>query len=204
MWSGRWLFVNRIDHLHRIPVENCALLGYYAARSGNLLPTFRDNLSGHAFKYRTQHCPETSVINSHFSPRNNPQERSSHVPRGGILKSHIPVVLCSSKLRNAHVFRSVSQIWFRNNNSNSIILVMSSKVAVVCLGVLLGIWEILGPLKPELNPICYLLALLGAHHFLHVSRIRVNLLTFRLLMSYIYGAPILDVSRSHTTTQHSR
>jgi len=24
------------------------------------------------------------------------------------------------------------------------------------------------PLKPELNPICYLLALLGAHHFLHV------------------------------------
>jgi len=60
------------------------------------------------------------------------------------------------------------------------------------------------PLSPELNPICYLLALVGAHHFLHVSRIRVRLLTFRLLMSYLYGAPILDVSRSHTTTQHSR
>ena len=41
------------------------------------------------------------------------------------------------------------------------------------------------PLNPELNPICYLLALLGAHHFLRVSRIRVKLLTFRLLMSYI-------------------
>ena len=51
------------------------------------------------------------------------------------------------------------------------------------------------PLNPELNPICYFLALLGAHHFLHVSRIRVKLLTFRRLMSYIYGAPILDVSR---------
>ena len=63
---------------------------------------------------------------------------------------------------------------------------------------------ILNPLKPDLNPICYLLALLGAHRFLHVSRIRVKLLTFRLLMSYIYGAPIPDVSRSHTTTQHSR
>ena len=63
---------------------------------------------------------------------------------------------------------------------------------------------VINPLKPELNPICYLLALLGAHHFLHVSRIRVKLLTFRLLMSYIYGAPILDVSRSHTTTQYSR
>ena len=63
--------------------------------------------------------------------------------------------------------------------------------------------ENIKPLNPELNPICYLLALLGAHHFLHVSRIRVKLLIFRLLMSYIYGAPILDVSRSHTT-QHSR
>ena len=29
-------------------------------------------------------------------------------------------------------------------------------------------------------------------------------LTLRWLMSYIYGAPILDVSISHTTTQHSR
>jgi len=32
----------------------------------------------------------------------------------------------------------------------------------------------LNPLNTELNPICYLLALLGAHHFLHVSRIRVK------------------------------
>jgi len=63
---------------------------------------------------------------------------------------------------------------------------------------------IFNPLNAELNLICYLLALLGAHHFLHVSRIRVKSLTFRLLMSYIYGAPILDVSRSHTTTHHSR
>ena len=44
----------------------------------------------------------------------------------------------------------------------------------------------INPLNPELNPIFYLLALLGAHHFLHVSRIRVKSLTFRLLMSYIY------------------
>jgi len=31
----------------------------------------------------------------------------------------------------------------------------------------------LNPLNAELNPICHLLALLGAHHILHVSRIRV-------------------------------
>ena len=61
------------------------------------------------------------------------------------------------------------------------------------------------PLNAELSRICYLLALL-AHHFLHVSRIRVKSLTLSLLMSYTYihRAPILDVSRSHTTTQHSR
>ena len=60
----------------------------------------------------------------------------------------------------------------------------------------------LNPLNPELNPICYSLALL-AHHFLHVSKIRVKSLTHSLLMShtYKYGAPILDVSRSHTTHQ---
>ena len=29
----------------------------------------------------------------------------------------------------------------------------------------------------KLNPICHLLALLEAHHILHVSRIRVNLRT---------------------------
>jgi len=29
-------------------------------------------------------------------------------------------------------------------------------------------------LKAELNPICHLLALLGAHHILHVSKLRAN------------------------------
>jgi len=33
----------------------------------------------------------------------------------------------------------------------------------------------LNPLNAKLNPICHLLALLGAHHILHVSWIRVNL-----------------------------
>ena len=51
----------------------------------------------------------------------------------------------------------------------------------------------LNPLNPELNPICYLLALLGAHHFLRVSRIRVKSLTIRLLMSYIYDVSNLRV-----------
>jgi hypothetical protein len=31
------------------------------------------------------------------------------------------------------------------------------------------------PLNAKLNPICHFLALLGAHHILHFSRIRVNI-----------------------------
>jgi hypothetical protein len=30
------------------------------------------------------------------------------------------------------------------------------------------------PLNTELNPICHLLALLGAHHILHVIRVKVK------------------------------
>jgi hypothetical protein len=50
----------------------------------------------------------------------------------------------------------------------------------------------------ELNPICYLLALLGAHHFLHISRIRVKSLTLRLLMSYIYMERLFLMFLDHT------
>ena len=32
------------------------------------------------------------------------------------------------------------------------------------------------PLNAELNPICHLLALVGAHHILHVSRVRVKII----------------------------
>jgi hypothetical protein len=53
------------------------------------------------------------------------------------------------------------------------------------------------PLSPELNPICYLLALL-AHHFLHVSRIRVKSLTLTLLMSYIYMEHLFLMFLDHT------
>ena len=34
--------------------------------------------------------------------------------------------------------------------------------------------QLLNPLQAELNPVCHLLTLLGTHHILHISRIRVN------------------------------
>ena len=60
-----------------------------------------------------------------------------------------------------------------------------------------GTVEWVNPLKPELNPICYLLALL-AHHFFHVSRIRLKSLTLRLLMSYIYMERLFLMFLDHT------
>ena len=77
--------------------------------------------------------------------------------------------------------------------------------ACICMGQCFpfNLWRTtFNPLNAELNPICCLLALL-AHHFLHVSRIRVKSLTLRLLMSYIYMEHpflmFLDHTRRRTT-----
>jgi len=72
-----------------LPSKNCALLGYYAACSGNSLPIFRDNISvpSSRVKNGTERCPETSVINYHYTLRNVPEEQSSHLLRDGSLKS---------------------------------------------------------------------------------------------------------------------
>jgi len=80
--------------------ENCTLLGYYAESSGNYLPTFRDKLSvpfsglknpnnkeGETLKMGPIGCGETSVRNDHYSLRNNPEERSAQLLRGGSLRS---------------------------------------------------------------------------------------------------------------------
>ena len=40
--------------------------------------------------------------------------------------------------------------------------------------VLVPSFDYINPLNAELNPICHLLALLGAHHILHFSGIRVK------------------------------
>jgi len=42
----------------------------------------------------------------------------------------------------------------------------------------------INPLNAKLNPICHLLALLGAHHILQVSRIGVNYQLDALIIIY--------------------
>ena len=53
---------------------------------------------------------------------------------------------------------------------------MCIHVCVCCVGEGLGTTDLLSinPLNAELNPVCHLLALAGAHHFVHVSRLRVK------------------------------
>ena len=47
------------------------------------------------------------------------------------------------------------------------------------------------------------LILLGSYYSKGYLTLR-RLMSYIYIYIYIYGAPILDVSRSHTTTQHSR
>jgi len=51
-------------------------------------------------------------------------------------------------------------------------------------------------LNAELNPNCHLLALLGTHHILHVSRIRVTLLKPSSYFTYhqVWYSKILHIS----------
>ena len=44
------------------------------------------------------------------------------------------------------------------------------------------------PLNAKLNPRCHLLALLGAHPILHISRIRVNRTKLQVFVTYLTGA----------------
>ena len=122
------------------------------------------------------------------------------------LSFYLPTVMHYTAFLYSHINSYSSVFWCLLTASSGCCTpsaVPSQHIKCLCIFI-----SCVNPLNAELNPICYLLALLGAHHFLHVSRIRVKSLTLRLLMSYIYiyiyGAPILDVSRSHTTTQHSR
>jgi hypothetical protein len=102
------LFVNNTKIQHIYPPENCVPLDYYAAISGNYLPTFRDNLP-------VPGCPDTSVRNYHYYVCNNAEERSSDLLREGSLKS------CVFK----HLFRT------RNCSEEGYIATRANKTKIV-------------------------------------------------------------------------
>jgi hypothetical protein len=82
-----WHFLNHIYMISvfRRETDNCTLLGYHTASSGNFLPTFRDNLSfpsimdSWPLNMVPIRCPETSERHHHYSLRNNPEQHSSQL-----------------------------------------------------------------------------------------------------------------------------
>jgi len=132
----------------------------------------------------------------------------------GYFVTRLQTVLCGQKPRNelkdlwVSLLSSVGACVRGPTRNNAALSQIQIKYNASYRELISTLFININPLNAELNPICCLLALLGAHHFLHVSRIRVKSLNLRLLMSYIYiyiyGAPIFYVSRSHTTTHHSR
>ena len=57
-------------------------------------------------------------------------------------------------------------------------------------GYLFIYFKYFSPLNTELNPICHLLALVGAHHIVHVSKVRVNV---GLPSSFMYNQVIRTI-----------
>jgi hypothetical protein len=115
-------------------VENCPLLGYYAEGSGEALPAFGDNLSFPYptdksfgfFKMGSMGCAETSL-------RNSPEERNSHLLRGGRVKyskqfiMHCCLATTITNLPSLHIclspnFPSVALLVWQNSINTNVLL----------------------------------------------------------------------------------
>jgi len=111
---------------HSELAENRALLGHYAASSGNSLPTFRDNLSGPIFRNQEYFWlwyfwllnmgpisfTETSVRNCRYLLRNDPEERSSQHP------VCMPVFSPSCHINHPHYPKWFSHLLISGGGSN--------------------------------------------------------------------------------------
>ena len=74
-------------------------------------------------------------------------------------------------------YMQIQQISIENCNLGTSICCVSPDKGGVCIFIYKSLKFIpvsINPLNTELNLICHLLALLGAHHILYVSRIRVK------------------------------
>ena len=83
LWNPLWCFLWKLDQNKFYKEGNCALLGYYTANCGNLLPTFWDNLSTPSWplKMGPIGCPETSARNYRYSLHNNTRAKFSSTLR---------------------------------------------------------------------------------------------------------------------------
>ena len=106
-------------------------------------------------------CPETSVINYHYSLRDSPEERSSHLLRGGSLQSVMYASCFGLYLYHPRVcqYKYLKKGRY-NNNLRGPFSTVTIFIMFVCF------WRISPPVGP--------------------------------------GLLFYEVSRSHTTTHHSR
>ena len=125
---------------------------------------------GTVFGFEDEGAPAVNCIHKHRCPKSSPD---NYRKRKTKFINWNPISLTGFALQaDLHLTHT-----FKENNKFPVLVYNSNKMHKS--------QSLFNPLNPELYPICYLLALL-AHHFLHVSRIRVKSLTLRLLISYIY------------------
>ena len=60
-------------------------------------------------------CPETSVRNYHYSLRNNPEERSSHLLRGESLKSRTLLTVRANCSQGCNIYIYNTLFWCFQN-----------------------------------------------------------------------------------------
>jgi hypothetical protein len=65
-------------------------------------------------------------------------------------------------------------------------------------------YSLFNPLNAKLNPICHLMALLGAHYIFHVSRLRVKEYDIVETLVKVWNCIILKLSLRLNSIKHSR
>ena len=91
--NTEWMNECRVTHINLrtalfwVTTQPVVVISY--RRFGTICRTYPQGLISRTLRMGPIDCPETTVRNYHYSLRNNPEERSSQLIRGGSLKSSI-------------------------------------------------------------------------------------------------------------------
>jgi len=98
-----------------------------------------------------------------------------------LLRAHHILHVSRIRVNNKHLFdknNEINNYKTRNNNNLHLPIANLSKfnkgASISVIKVFNNLPQYINPLNANLNPICHLLALLGAYHIFHISRIRVK------------------------------
>ena len=194
-------------------------LQYEAASLCNWFPTFRRNVlplpsrvqgtlkvKAYVFfskrRERTAQCTRSPFCTSFRPGLLRAVGETSYGIRGWFIGSYIvfTIFLCICLYLRCKVYSypvKQTKIVFQQKKKNNYHF---------CPELVTYLFSVTTPYTTSLTPLSYSTTCVSHPVPLSAAN-RFSHLTLRWLMSYIYyiyGAPILDVSRSHTTTQHSR